>query len=490
MLVELEVVEQRTKAVYEVLDGVDVVEVAKRYGVARQTVHTWLKRYANEGFSALVDKSSKPDSCPHQMPAEIEARVVEMRRAHPDFGPRTILYWLGREAVVPLPGRSSVYRALVRHRLVEPKKRRRKKEDYKRWERSRSMELWQMDIVGGFHLKDGTELKCLTGIDDHSRYCVSARLMVRATARPVCEALKLALRTHGLPGQILTDNGKVFTARFGPGPGPVMFDRICTENGIKHILTAPRSPTTTGKVERFHRTLRKDLFTPNDYRFETITEAQAALDAWLVTYNTERPHQSIGDRPPAERFALRPEPTLELVESEDTTPGPEDETIPRVTRRVDKTGRIHLEGFGYLAGRHLAGEVVEIAFSRGLLEISHRGSVVATHARRRSAGKEPRIAHEPRHRLARPSTSGPIVTRVVDGSGSVSFAGWSYRVGNPYKGLSVAVAIVNRSVQISYEAAVVKEHPIRHDRSKEFGAFSTPNGRPRNRKINRTRAAG
>jgi hypothetical protein len=315
--------------------------------------------------------------------------------------------------------------------------------------------------------------------------------MARATARPVCEALKVALRTHGLPSQILTDNGKVFTARFGPGPGPVMFDRICADNGIKHILTAPRSPTTTGKVERFHRTLRREFFSKNDYRFETIEEeAQAALDAWLVTYNTVRPHQSIGDRTPSERFALRPEPALELVESEDTTPTAEDETIPRVTRRVDKTGRIHLEGFGYLAGRHLAGEVVEIAFSRGLLEIAHRGGIVATHARRRQPGREPRMAHEPRHRLARPATSGPAVIRVVDTSGSVSFAGWSYRVGNPYRGASVEVAIVGRSVQISYQGAVVKEHPIRHDRSKEFGAFSTPNGRPRNRKVNREQVAG
>ena len=205
MLVELGVVEQRTKAVYEVLDGADVTDVAKRYGVARQTVHKWVKRYANDGFSALVDKSSKPEHCPHQMAAVIEARVLEMRRAHPDWGPRTILYWLGRDGVDPLPGRSSVYRALVRHRLVEPKKRRRKKSDYKSWERSKPMELWQMDVVGGFHLKDATELKCLTGIDDHSRYCVSARLMARATARPVCEALKRALRTHGVPGEILSD---------------------------------------------------------------------------------------------------------------------------------------------------------------------------------------------------------------------------------------------------------------------------------------------
>ncbi len=285
------------------------------------------------------------------------------------------------------------------------------------------------------------------------------------------------------------------TARYSPPASVPGQDRSCSigfciDNGIRHILTAPRSPTTTGKVERFHRTLRREFFSKNDYLLETIEQAQAALEAWLVTYNTIRPHQSIGDRTPAERFALRPEPALELVETEDTTPILEDGTIPRVTRRVDKTGRIHLEGFGYLAGRHLAGEVVEIAFSRGLLEIAHRGSVVATHARRRQPGKEPRIAHEPRHRSARPATSGPAVTRVVDSSGSVSFAGWNYRVGNPYKGASVEVAIVGRSVQISYEGAVVKEHPIRHDRSKEFGAFSMPNGRPRNRKVNRQRVAG
>ncbi len=94
----------------------------------------------------------------------------------------------------------------------------------------------------------------MTGIDDHSRFCVSARVVHRATARPVCDALAAAMRAHGVPAQILSDNGKVFTGRFGPGSGEVLFDRICRENGIRHLLTAPRSPTTTGKVERFHKT--------------------------------------------------------------------------------------------------------------------------------------------------------------------------------------------------------------------------------------------
>ena len=245
MLVELGVVEQRYQAVLEVLGGATVTDVARRYGVARQTVHGWLRRYADQGLAGLVDRSSKPVSCPHQTPAEIEARIVEMRRAHPGWGPRTIGYHLEREGIHPVPSRSAIYRALVRHQLIDPQQRKRRRSDYKRWERSRAMELWQMDVMGGVFLVDGSELKVVTGIDDHSRFCVSAMVVRRATARPVCDALAAAMSTHGIPDQILTDNGKVFTGRFGPGTGEVLFDRICRENGVRHLLTAPRSPSTT-----------------------------------------------------------------------------------------------------------------------------------------------------------------------------------------------------------------------------------------------------
>jgi transposase InsO family protein len=186
----------------------------------------------------------------------------------------------------------------VRHGLVEAKKRERRREDYRRWERGRAMELWQMDVMGRVHLAGGLEVKVVTGLDDHSRFVVSAKVVLRATARPVCQALREALARHGVPAQILTDNGKVFTARFGTGPGPVMFDRICTDNGIKHLLTAPYSPTTTGKVERLHKTMRAEFFTPHDCTFATVAELQAALDGWVSEYNTTRPHQSCGGRPP------------------------------------------------------------------------------------------------------------------------------------------------------------------------------------------------
>jgi transposase-like protein len=156
VLVELGVVELRYAAVLEVInEAASVTDVAFRYGVTRQTVHRWLRRYATDGLAGLADGSAAPLSCPHQMSVEVEARIVELRRLQPGCGPRTIWFRLEAEQVVPLPSRSSIYRCLVRHQLIVPEARRRKKGDYRRWERSRSMELWQMDIVGGVRLVNG-----------------------------------------------------------------------------------------------------------------------------------------------------------------------------------------------------------------------------------------------------------------------------------------------------------------------------------------------
>jgi transposase InsO family protein len=486
VLVELGVVEQRYRAVLEVLDGASVVEVARRNGVTRQTVHEWLRRYANEGgLGGLADRSSRPASCPHQMTTQLEAMVVAMRRAHPAWGPDRIRWQLGRDGVDPVPGRSSIYRALVRHGLVEANRRRRRREDYRRWERGRSMELWQMDVMGRAYLADGRELKVVTGIDDHSRFVVCAKLVARATARPVCSALLEALRRHGVPEQILTDNGKVFTARFGLGPGPVMFDKVCNDNGIKHLLTAPYSPTTTGKIERLHKTIRAEFLIDHDRRHERMEDLQAALDAWVVDYNTERPHQSCGNRPPAERFALAAPTELVVVDEP-----PADRQIPAqrstsrpagVSRWVSTQGRISLAGFDYVAGATFAGEPVEVVVTGGLVEIYHAGVLVATHVQRlkpehKDRARKPRL---PQQRRARPATTGWSVTRIVDCSGSVSFAGTPYRCGMRWARQSVDVAIVAGSVQLSKDGVVIRVHPIRHDRDRELGAFANPKGRPR-----------
>jgi transposase InsO family protein len=484
MLVELRLVEQRHRAVLEVLDGAPVTEVAHRYGVSRQSVHVWLRRYASQGLAALVDRSSKPESCPHQMVPVVEARIVEMRRAHPGWGARTIVVYLAREGVEPLPGRSSVHRCLVRHGLIDPVRRKRRREDFRRWERSKSMELWQMDVVGRFHLVDGTELKVVTGVDDHSRFCVCARLVVRATARPVCDALAGAIRAYGVPDQVLTDNGRVFTARFGQGPGPVLFDKVCANNGIRHVLTAPYSPTTTGKVERFHKTLRREFFAAHDYRHAAIADAQTALDEWVHEYNTIRPHQSLGDRPPIERFQLARQGSAvaEIVEAElPERPA----AMPRpagVTRWVDQRGQISLAAYRYRVGATFAGELVEAVVAGGLVDIFHHGLLVATHVQRLGPDRTRTAARIPLTPRARRPAAGPSVLRLADANGSISFAGAMYRAGRSWRRRQITVTLVGGSVQLSVDGKLIRVHPARHDRAKEHGAFANPNGRPRRAK--------
>ena len=200
-LVELSVVEQRYRAVLDAAAGVPVTEVAERYGVSRQSVHAWVRRYEQGGLGGLMDRSRRPESCPHQVSAEVEAAVCELRREHPRWGPLRLAHELGRAGVSPVPSRMSVYRVLVRHGLIEPQPRKRPKDSYVRWERDAPMALWQMDLVGGIFLADGTEAKLVTGVDDHSRFCVICQVVVRATGRAVCLAFAAALHQFGVPGR-------------------------------------------------------------------------------------------------------------------------------------------------------------------------------------------------------------------------------------------------------------------------------------------------
>jgi transposase InsO family protein len=415
------------------------------------------------------------------MPAVVEARVVELRRAHPGWGPRTILFWLEREGVEPLPGRTSIERCLVRHGLVTPQARKRKRDDYRRWERSRAMELWQMDIVGGVRLVDGAEAKIVSGIDDHSRFVISALVVARATAKPVCDALGLAMGRYGVPDNVLTDNGKVFTARFGPGPGPVLFDRICVDNGIKHLLTAARSPTTTGKVERWHKTMRREFL--DNKVFASVEEAQAHLDAWVEYYNYQRPHQSIGGVPPYERFKLAAAPTAPSEPVADVGGGGGAVvTEPVTTRRVGSTGTISFATARYKAGRWLAGQTVEVVCEGGLVQLRHRGVLIATHARRHPVDKQAAGLERSRRLIpSRPqirTATAASVTRKVDSSGNVCFAATNYRVGSKYRRRQVQVAVVGDTVEISIGNELIRSHPVRHDRTREHGALANPGGRP------------
>lgn len=475
MLVELSVVEQRYHAVMEVLDGAQVSEVAARYGVSRKTVYAWAGRYREQGLPGLVDRSHRPVSHPWRLGAEVEALLVQLRIAHPRWGPRRLVHELGRAGVEPVPSRSTVYRVLVRHSLVAGRARKRRREDFVRWERPGPMQLWQMDVMGSVRMVDGSEAKLVSGIDDHSRFAVIGVVVARATSRAVCAAFVAALEQYGVPEQVLTDNGKQFTGKYGrPRPSEVLFDRICRMNGIEHLLTKVRSPTTTGKVERWHQSIQRELL-DDAPPFATLTAAQEAVDGWRVEYNTTRPHQSLGMTVPADRFGpgapraglpLWVPPALVTTNGGGSQgPGADPSTVPDDTGVVvpERVGAVELERAvppsGILTigrqqfwfGPHRAGEVITFWVDSTTVHLSSNGRYLKTVpsrlsdrdvARLRRAGARTAGPPPARRLPGRLLAGAPVeVDRTVTALGTVSIAQRQLGVGSVLAGQRVTIRL-------------------------------------------------
>ncbi|MGF0115465.1 IS481 family transposase [Promicromonospora sp. Marseille-Q5078] len=345
-LVVLSVVEQRLDVVRAVLAGAEVNEVATRAGVHRATVHRWVTRYLAGQIGGLADRSHRPVSSPRKVDEAVEVLVAEMRREHPRWGAKRIRLELlrtkgpwAREDIV-VPSERTIVRILHRQGLVRARPRKRPRSSFVRFERPGPMQLWGIDIVGGIELVNTTtgelrEAKIVTGVDDHSRFCVMAAVVERATGRAVCLAFAQALAAYGVPEEVITDNGTQFTARFAKG-GEVLFDKICRNNAITHRLTQPASPNQNGKVERFHGTFRPEIGEQGP--FTSLAEAQAAVDVWVAHYNGQRPHQGLDENVPvvpADRFAAAPAgelplwvpPTLVQARPGGVLPGVDDDVV-------------------------------------------------------------------------------------------------------------------------------------------------------------------
>jgi transposase InsO family protein len=471
MLWELSVIEQRYRAVLEVLAGVPVTEAAERYGVSRQSVHAWLVRYRGEGPPGLVDRSHKVHAHPWQIPAELESAVCELRRAHRKWGPKRLVFEMGRRGL-GMVTRSTVYRVLVRNQLIEPRSRRRRRQDYIRWERPVPMQLWQLDVTASAFLADGTEVKIVTGIDDHSRYCVIARAVRRATARPVCRAFIEAMGVYGVPEEVLTDNGTVFTGRFiKPRPAEVLFERICRENGITARRTKPRSPTTTGKIERLHQSLQDELLDVHG-PFASLTALQAALDAWREEYNTDRPHQSLGMAFPASRFApavsplpLRVPPQLATASAQQAEqPEPPSAGLPaagqeaplvavEADRVVPPSGNLWIGGQQVWLGPALANRKVTIWVDETSLHVLLDGARIKTLPSRLGVAELARLASGG----ARPAGPSPLlagtgtaveIERTVNATGLAGLAGGQVSVGYQLAGQRVTLRMDGTQMMI------------------------------------------
>jgi integrase-like protein len=274
---------------------------------------------------------------------------------------------------------------------------------------------------------------------------------------------------------VLTDNGKVFTGRFHkPGvPVEVLFDKICRENGITHRLTKIHSPTTTGKIERLHQTLQRELLDVHG-PFESIEALQAALDAWRAEYNTDRPHQSLAMAFPASRFTPASSP-LELripaqltastgqpkppppaagplpAQSLPAEPAPQLGTAAgdrqpavEVDRVVPPSGNLWIGVQQVWLGPALSGRHVTLWADQVSLHVLLDGTRIKTVPSRLGATELARLAAHG----ARPAGPSPLPTgdgavievdRTVNATGGVSLGGQQAGVGLPLTGQRVTL---------------------------------------------------
>ena len=295
---EVSVMEQRREFVRLAMqEGVNRRELCRRFGISPETGYKWLGRWA-AGDGSLTDRSRRPHCSPERTEAETEALVLGVRDAHPAWGARKIVRCLEREGQ-EAPACSTVHAILCRHgRVGQPTGTGGK--PYQRFEKASPNLLWQMDFKGWVALTSGAKCHPLTMVDDHSRFALCIAACANEQSLTVQGHLETTLRRYGLPDVIFVDNG----SPWGDSSGQ-RWTRLgvwLLKLGIDVLHSRPYHPQSRGKNERFHRTLKAEVFAL--HRFRDLTEAQRAFDIWRTIYNLERPHQALDQEVPASRYSV------------------------------------------------------------------------------------------------------------------------------------------------------------------------------------------
>jgi len=289
------------------VDGRSKSEVARDYRISRYWVHQLVRRYETEGETALVARSRRPRSNPRAVDAEIEERIVRLRKELSkkgwDAGADTIRSHLLRDPTIArVPAVSTIWRILVRRGFVTPQPRKRPKSAGHRFEAAMPNERWQSDTTH-WQLADGTPVEILNIEDDHSRFDIASHARYTTTGEDVVTSFRRAFRRHGIPARVLTDNAAIFTGKPRRG-GRVALELELDLLGVRFDHSRPRHPQTCGKVERFHQTQKKWLAAQPPAR--TLADLQRQLDRFRRYYNTVRPHRAIARQTPAQAYAARP----------------------------------------------------------------------------------------------------------------------------------------------------------------------------------------
>jgi transposase InsO family protein len=292
---EVSIVDQRREFVRLAMqEGANRRELCRRFGIHPETGYKWLHRWGG-GEEALRDQSRRPHSSPGRSEAAVELRVLSVRDAHPAWGARKIARHLQNEGIKP-PAVSTVHAILQRHgRIIAPPGGERATQ---RFEKPAPNVLWQMDFKGWVRLANGRPCHPLTIVDDHSRYVPCLQACTDEQAITVQGHLQTTFQHYGLPEALFVDNG----SPWGDSSG-ARWTRLgvwLLKLGVEVWHSRPYHPQSRGKIERFHRTLKDEVFALR--RFRDLADLQHAFDLWREVYNFERPHEALNQDAPATRY--------------------------------------------------------------------------------------------------------------------------------------------------------------------------------------------
>jgi len=368
---------RRAVIVAVTVEGITQADAARRFEVSESYVSRLVARYRTEGDAAFEPRSRRPHTSPTAIDAGVVELIVNLRAELTagglDAGPDTIRWHLERHHGVAVSV-STVRRRLVAAGLVTPEPRKRPRSSYLRFEAELPNEMWQSDFTH-WRLADGTDVEVLAWLDDHARYALSVTAHQPVTGTIVVDTFLETAAQHGFPASVLTDNGLVYTTRFAGGRGGRnRLETTLAALGVTQKHSRPNHPTTCGKVERFHQTVKRHLAAQT--RAATLTELQDQLDACIETYNHHRPHRSLDRRTPAVVYHLLPkaQPTGSDV-------GPHH----RVRYdHVDTTGTVSLRRAGHMhhigIGRAQAGTpVVVVVNDLDIRVINHDTGEIIRH---------------------------------------------------------------------------------------------------------------
>jgi transposase InsO family protein len=293
---EVSAMDQRREFVRLALqEGVNRRALCRRFGISPTVGYKWLARAASSE-AELADRSRRPHVSPMRSAEAIEARVLEVRDAHPAWGARKIARILSR-VLGTAPAPSTIHAILRRHdRIVTPQGG--PARAFGRFEKDAPNALWQMDFKGHLRLGNGAACHPLTMIDDHSRYALCVSACANEQSLTVQDRLTATFRRYGLPQAFFVDNGTPWG-----GAAAARWTRLgvwLLKLGIDVIHSRPYHPQGRGKNERFHRTLKAEVLALQ--RFRDLAHIQNAFDAWRALYNLERPHAALGLDVPVSRY--------------------------------------------------------------------------------------------------------------------------------------------------------------------------------------------